>query len=271
MVDIAFFGSHPLGEECLKILNESTDVNVNVVVTYPKNNDSWWDGSVHHLAKEFGYPVLVTEDEKEVLEYEIDYILSVYYPNVLGKELLQHPKEGCLNLHQAELPRYQGSNVFSHSIINAREDNYWKHGTTLHFMAEEVDAGDIVSRGFVDITEEDTARSLYEKTREESIRLFEEMLPKIITGEVHEMRTPQSAFDGPKYFYYKSSLNGEKEIALDELADPEDELAVYDKIRALDFPPFKPAYTKIGGHEIHLTKSSYEEFDDLFRNKSDLF
>lgn len=271
MTDVAFFGSHPLGERCLELLDDATDVDVSVVVTYPENYDSWWPGSVHERAVEFGCPVLELESERDVLEYEVDYIISVYYPNILGEELLQHPAEGALNLHQAELPRYQGSNVFSHSIMNAREDNYWKHGTTIHFMEEEVDAGDVVNRRFVEITEEDTARSLYEKTREKSVEMFAETLPRIVTGEVHEMRTPQSAFDGPTYFYYKSSLDGEKEIPLDELADPTEELALYDKIRALDFPPFKPAYTTVGGKEVHLTKSSYEEFGDMFRDRADLF
>jgi methionyl-tRNA formyltransferase len=271
MVKIAFFGSHPLGEKCLRVLDDEEDVEVSMVVTYEKDYNSWWDGSVHKLAEKLGYPVFTIEEENEVLEHEIDHLLSVYYPNILGKEILQHPNEGALNLHQAELPRYQGSNVFSHSIMNAREDDYWKHGTTLHFMEEEVDSGDVVDRRFAEITEEDTARSLYEKTRERSVQLFEETLPKIVSGEVHDMRTPQSEFDGPRYFYYKSSLDGEKRIPAEELADPEDELALYDKIRALDFPPFKPAYTEIGGKEIHLTKSSYENFGDVFRRESNLF
>lgn len=271
MTDIAFFGSHPLGEECLKILERSEDVEVKVVVTYPEGYDSWWHGSVHELSTELEYPTLAIEEEEDVLGYQFDYLLSVYYPNILGEEILNHPEEGALNLHQAELPRYQGSNVFSHSIMNARRDDYWKHGTTLHFMEEEVDSGDVVQRGFVDITEEDTARSLYEKTRQRSIRLFEEMLPKIVSGEVHEMRTPQSEFEGPRYFYYKSSLDGEKKIPRENLGNPGDDLTLYDKIRALDFPPFKPAYTEIGGREIHLTKSSYEDFEAFYREETNLF
>ncbi|WP_267163509.1 methionyl-tRNA formyltransferase [Halovenus salina] len=271
MTDVAFFGSHPLGERCLQLLDDTPDIDISVVVTYPKKYDSWWAGSVHERALEFGYPVLEPDDERGVLNYEVDYIVSVYYPNILGEELLQHPDDGALNLHQAELPRYQGSNVFSHSIMNARDDDYWKHGTTIHFMAEEVDAGDVVDRRFVDITEEDTARSLYEKTREASAALFEETLPQIVSGEVHEMRTPQSEFNGPTYFYYKSSLDGKKEIPLEELADPADERALYDKIRALDFPPFKPAHTTVGGTDIHLTKSSYEEFGEMFRDQESLF
>lgn len=270
-MDVAFFGSHPLGEECLRILDKSEKVNIPVVVTYPPDGEHWWSGSVCSLAEDLGYQTLWIEDEENVLNYEFDYLLSVYYPNILSAEMLNHPHEGAINLHQAELPRYQGSNVFSHSILNARNDNYWKHGTTLHFMEEEVDTGDVIDRGFVRITENDTARSLYEKTRNKSIQLFEKTLPKIISGEIHEMRTPQSEFDGPRYFHYKSSLDKLKKIPLEQLTTSDNKLDIYDKIRALDFPPFKPAYTEINGEEIYLTKSSYEDLRESFTNRKTLF
>lgn len=251
MVSVAYFGSHPLGRECLRLLHEHEEVDVEVVVTYHAGYDSWWEGSVFDLATELGYDILTTDEESEVQSYDIDYIISVYYPNILGPELLGHPNEGALNLHQAELPRYRGSNVFSHAIINARDDDHWKYGTTIHFMAEAVDAGDIVDRKFVEIYESDTARCLYERTREASIDLFEETLPKIVSGEVHDLRTPQSEYDTKRYFYQKSSLDELKEIPAKRLCDESVEL--YDLIRALDFPPFQPAYTHINGEKINLT------------------
>lgn len=259
MTTVAFFGSHPLGEQCLEILYNHDDVTVSVVVTYPADSDTWWDGSVHDLAADLGYPVLTLANEESVIEYPVDYLLSVYYPNILGSEILTHPRKAAINLHQAELPRYRGSNVFSHSIMNARTDDYWRHGTTMHIMAETVDAGDILARNFVDITEIDTAQSLYEKTREASIALFEETVPALISGDVATMRTPQEEFDGPRYFYSKDSLDGKKEIPLGMVSDPDRELEVYDRIRALDFPPFEPAYTYLGDRKVYLTKSGYSD------------
>ncbi|MFC4447467.1 hypothetical protein [Halorussus aquaticus] len=74
------------------------------------------------------------------------------------------------------------------------------------------------------------------------------------------MRISQEEFEGEQYFYPKSSLDGEKEIPLKELCKGDFE-TVYDKIRALDFPPFKPSYTVVNGQEIHLTLNSYEDLD----------
>jgi methionyl-tRNA formyltransferase len=66
----------------------------------------------------------VIEDEQRLQEYPVEYLISVYYPNILEPELLAHPERGALNLHQAELPRYRRSNVFSHAIMNARPDDH---------------------------------------------------------------------------------------------------------------------------------------------------
>ncbi|MGQ3414375.1 methionyl-tRNA formyltransferase [Natrinema sp. LN54] len=254
MPSVALFGSRPLSRACLELLHTEPDIDVEAVVTYPEDHDGWWEGSLRAAAAEYGYPVV---DDADIFNYDLDYIISVLYYKILDSELLEHPTHGGLNLHQAELPRYRGSNTFSHAIMNARQDDYWKYGTTLHFMSEEVDEGDIVARNFVEITDEDTSKSLYKKTERASVELFEEQLPNIVSGDVHDMRVPQSEFDGKTYFYNKTSLDGEKEIPLEELTGDES-VAVYDKIRALDFPPFEPAYTKVGGKKVYLTTTSYE-------------
>lgn len=255
-VSIAFLGSHPLGERCLTMLADHPDISIDIVVTYPPNEKNWWDGCLYDVAKNLDLKVVPMDEEETILEHDIDYLFSVYYPNILGEGLLNSPRKMALNLHQAELPRYRGSNVFSHSIMNARDDDHWLHGTTLHVMAEEVDAGDIIDRRFAVIEEHDTALTLYEKVVEESVVLFEENLEHVINDEILDMRKPQSTFEGPRYYYAKSSLVGLKEIPMDQLY--EEDVAVYDRIRALDFPPHEPAYTWLEGEKVYLTLNGYE-------------
>ena len=259
MTSIAFMGSHPLGEECLQIATDHPDASIELVVTYGPDADNWWDGSVYDLATDLGHDVVTIDEADQVLERDVDYLLSVYYPNILGPEMLEHPTDAAINLHQAELPRYRGSNVISHAIMNARDDDHWKYGTTMHFMAEEVDAGDVIARNFVPIDEDDTARQLYERIEGASVELFEEMLPAIVSGEILEMGTPQEEYPGERYFYTKASLDGEKAIDPARLTDPDEQDAVYDEVRALDFPPFEPAWVELDdGRKLYLTASDYE-------------
>lgn len=262
MARIAVLGSRPLSRRVLRVLQEGAAVEIPLVVTLPPDEDRWWEGSLWESASDLGYECVPTSEERALLEFDVDWLLSVQYPNILDAELLAHPTEGALNLHQAELPRYRGANVFNHVLLNARADDHWRHGTTLHFMTEAVDAGDIVERRIVEITEDDTAETLYERTEDVSVELLEETLPEIISGEVHELRTPQSEYNGPRYHYRSEDIEGEKRIPIEDLRDPGSELAVYDRIRAFDFPPFEPAFTVLNDRKIHLTKSRYVSSND---------
>ena len=255
MIKIAFFASHPLGMRCLELLHKSEELDIEIVVTYPPDHDTWWENSVHSLAQNLEYPILPIHRSHELFEInnDFDYIICVYYPNILNEELLELPEKGALNLHQAELPRFRGSNVFTHSILRARRDDHWVHGTTFHFMTEKVDAGDIVGQKQVQITENDTAWSLYKRTNTASVQLFKEMIPAIASGKIQSMRTPQSAYEGPRYFNLKSSLDDIKKISLDDLTNENKASDIWDRIRALEFPPFEPAYTQIDGNKIYLT------------------
>jgi len=145
--------------------------------------------------------------------------------------------------------------------MNARTDDHWQYGTTLHVMAPEVDAGDVFDRRFIEVTETDTAHPLYEKTCGGSVELFESALPASVNDEFEAIRTSQESFDGPRYFYKKTSLTGEKEIPLCELST--DDPVVYNKIRALDFPPFEPAYTEIAENKVYLTLSDREILSEM--------
>ena len=249
MVTVAVFATHGLGAECLKLLHNHPEINISIVVTYAPDTETWWTESVYETATELNLSVVSLSEQDTVLDHEIDYLISVYYPEILGEELLSHPTQGAVNLHQAELPRYRGSNVFAYAIMNARADDHWQYGTTLHEMVEEVDSGSIIDRAFVDIYEDDTARTLYDRTRDASISLFEQWLPAIADKSILEQTTPQDEFDGERYFYTKESLNDLFCIDADRLAveDQTGSLAVYDQIRALEFPPLDPAYTEIAG------------------------
>lgn len=260
MVTVAVFATHGLGAECLKLLHNHPEINISIVVTYAPDTETWWTESVYETATELNLSVVSLSEQDTVLDHEIDYLISVYYPEILGEELLSHPTQGAVNLHQAELPRYRGSNVFAHAIMNARAHDHWQYGTTLHEMVEEVDAGSIIDRAFVDIYEDDTARTLYDRTRDASISLFEQWLPAVAGKSILEQTTPQDEFDGERYFYTKESLDDLFCIDADRLAveDQTGSLAVYDQIRALEFPPLDPAYTEIAGKKVHITTQSTE-------------
>jgi methionyl-tRNA formyltransferase len=96
---------------------------------------------------------------------------------------------------------------------------------------------------------------LYEKVNQKSVELVEAHLSHLADRVIEDVATPQEEFEGERYFYSKDSLAGLKRIRPEDLTDTRNHLKLYDRIRALDFPPFEPAYIELEGKKVHLTKA----------------
>lgn len=232
-----------------------------MVITHTDEDAGWWEGSLYTRATNLGYTV--SNNSEEVLNYDVDYIVSTLYYDIIDSEVLNHSNLDSLNLHLAELPRYRGSNVFTHAILNAREDDYWKYGVTLHSMTKEVDAGDIVSRSFLQISEEDTAKSLYKKAEDEAVSMFEDLIHQFETGTVHEEKIPQTEFDGKRYYYERDSIEALSPISNDQLmsylGSESGQKKLFDLVRALHFPPHDPLEINLNGDNVFVSAKSFEE------------
>ena len=233
---IAFLGSRPLGARCLRYLTEQKEVEICGVVTRPKGSQGWWGPpEVIDVAEELGLEVL---EEKDLKRKELDLILSVLYDKILKGDIINIPKRGAINLHNAPLPDYRGCNSFSHAIMN----NESKYGVTIHYINEGIDTGPIIKVAWFNIDPDMTARELYERAQDVAFNLFVETLPKIISGNISA--TPQSP---EKYYYPRNSLSN-KEANLSW--EPQ---RLYNFVRALTFPPFEKAFIRIGDKKLYLS------------------
>ncbi|MEI3002198.1 MAG: formyltransferase family protein, partial [Victivallis sp.] len=114
-----------------------------------------------------------------------DYIFSFYYRDMLGGEILSIPSKGAINLHGSLLPKYRGRVPLNWAIINGETEA----GVTLHYMTKKADAGDIISQEKFAITDDDTAKTVFDKAAEAAKVLLDRELPKIAAGTAS--RTPQ--------------------------------------------------------------------------------
>ncbi len=123
-------------------------------------------------------PEKITEVLQEINALEPDLIITCAYGKILPLELLLIPSLGCINVHASLLPKLRGGAPIHHAII----DGYTKTGVTIMYMAEAMDAGDIISQKEVEITSEDTASSLHDKLQIVGRDLLLETLPSILNG-----------------------------------------------------------------------------------------
>lgn len=111
-------------------------------------------------------------------ELQPDYIIGIHFPYIIRKDVLDIPKIGFLNLHPAYLPYNRGWHTPTWAILEGTPI-----GATLHFMSEELDAGDIIHQKQLDVLPNDTANSLYRRLKDLELDVFKEALPSILRLE----------------------------------------------------------------------------------------
>ncbi|MBO2944971.1 methionyl-tRNA formyltransferase [Paenibacillus sp. F411] len=188
---------------------------------------------VKEAALAHGIPVLQPqrlrspEAVAELARYEPDMIITAAYGQILPKEVLELPRLGCLNVHGSLLPKYRGGAPIQRCIINGETVT----GITLMYMAEGLDTGDMIAKREVQILEQDTAGTLFEKLSQAGAELLKEQLPSLSAGKVQA--EPQNEEDAT----YAPNLKRE-----DEKIDwSRSALDIFNQIRGL--VPFSGAFT----------------------------
>lgn len=97
---------------------------------------------------------------------------------ILKKNVLEIPRIGVLNAHPGILPYYKGCGVIPWALAN--NDNV---GVTLHFVDSGVDTGKIIDVKELNITKEDTLKTLKVKSEQLGGILVCKYLNKVINGE----------------------------------------------------------------------------------------
>jgi len=175
----------------------------------------------------------------EILALQPDLIVTAAFGQILPKELLDAPKLGCINVHASLLPELRGGAPIHYAILEGKKET----GITIMYMAEKLDAGDILTQVVVPITEDDNVGTLHDKLSAAGSDLLSETLPKLIRGEL----TPIPQDDSKATF--ASNIKREQE-KIDWSLDGE---TIYNKIRGLN--PWPVAYTTLQGKVLKIWNS----------------
>jgi methionyl-tRNA formyltransferase len=191
-----------------------------------------------------------TKNEFEILNNillnRIDLIISVQHPWILPANIINKVDGMAFNLHNAKLPEYKGYNSISHAIINGDSHYY----STIHWMIDEVDQGDIVCDRKFPIAEDDDALSLYLKSIDNAKNVFTLFTEKhLLINNIN-----RKAILNKGVFYKKNSLDKIKDVSRIDSAD------VFDRhVRAVYFPPYEPAFIKKGTKKYYQLPSNRKD------------
>jgi len=84
-------------------------------------------------------------------------LITVIGTRKLDKEVLESAAKGAINMHSGILPYYRGADSEFWALYNGEKDRI---GVTIHFMDEELDAGDIIIQARQEVSASDDHRSL---------------------------------------------------------------------------------------------------------------
>ncbi len=106
-----------------------------------------YDNNVKMLAEELKIPTFPSIHEKQFLDSvkEADLLFSVHGRQIVPKKILDIPSLGCVNVHPC-LYKYKGANPIQRML----DDNNSKASIGIHYMVEDIDAGELIIEEFID-------------------------------------------------------------------------------------------------------------------------
>lgn len=198
--------------------------------------------------------LVTTTDQLDLVErLEPEMLVAAGFGEILPPAILDVPDRGCINVHPGYLPHTRGYNPNVWSIIKDLPA-----GVSIHYMEEEVDAGDVLARRKVESSFEDTGKTLYKRMERAAVTLFKETWPAIESDEIDPIRQDDA----------KATSHMKQEfLDLCEL-DPNAEYEVkelLDVLRALTYPPFDNAYLDVDGERYFVEVEINKESDGVNR------
>lgn len=85
--------------------------------------------------------------------YQPDLIVLAGYMRILSSEFVRHYAGKMVNIHPSLLPKYPGLHTHQRAIDAQDEE----HGTSVHFVTEELDGGPVILQAKVPVFEGDDA------------------------------------------------------------------------------------------------------------------
>lgn len=184
-------------------------------------------------------PKKIKEEYEELLELDVDMIVTCAYGQIIPKVLLDFPKYGCINVHASLLPKLRGGAPIHKAIIN----NYSKTGVTIMYMAEKMDAGDIISQRETPIYSNDNVGTLHDRLSEIGTKLLLETIPSIVSGDINPICQDE------KEVTYAWNVSREEE----KINFNKNTIDIYNQIRGLN--PWPGAYSILDGNPVKIYNS----------------
>lgn len=115
------------------------------------------------------------EVQARIASEHADVMIVAAYGLIIPASVLNMPRYGCYNIHASLLPRWRGAAPIQRALLAGDSET----GVTVMEVVPALDAGAMVSRGALAITERDTAQTLHDGLAEIGATLMVEAMQKL--------------------------------------------------------------------------------------------
>lgn len=127
----------------------------------------------------------------EIDQYQPDLIILAGYMRILSEGFVRHYMGKMINIHPSLLPKYPGLNTHQRAIDAGDEE----HGTSVHFVTEELDGGPVILQAKVPVFENDSAETLAERIQTQEHRIYPLVAQWFVTNRL-VMQDGKAVLDG---------------------------------------------------------------------------
>ena len=113
-------------------------------------------------------------------QYKPDLIVSAGFMKIIGPQVLAAFSGRIINTHPALLPKFPGA----HAVADALAAGEKVTGSTIHFVDEGVDTGEVIAQEKVEIEVSDTENTLHERIKVTERKLLVNVVAKFVSGEL---------------------------------------------------------------------------------------
>lgn len=201
--------------------------------------------ALQHAIEVFQPETLKDSDAQARIEsVKADVMIVAAYGLIIPTNVLHMPRFGCYNIHASLLPRWRGAAPIHRSLLAGDAET----GVTIMEVVPALDAGAMVSKGILPITERDTSQSLHDHLAKIGADLMVDAMKQLAeTG-----RLPSTPQDESLVTYAAKLQKSEASIDWSQSAD-----LISRQVRA--FNPFPVAHATLNGEVCRIWMATASE------------
>ncbi|BBV64904.1 phosphoribosylglycinamide formyltransferase [Kluyvera ascorbata] len=116
----------------------------------------------------------------EIDAYAPDVVVLAGYMRILSAEFVQHYQGKLLNIHPSLLPKYPGLNTHRQALDNGDTE----HGTSVHFVTEELDGGPVILQAKVPVFDGDDEEEITSRVQAQEHAIYPLVVGWFLNGRL---------------------------------------------------------------------------------------